>query len=99
MEEQIEEFRKMLGQAEDMKRRYEKRIEILRGKLREYEDQARVNDELNIDMDKTPTPAAARAGIVGNDRSPGVKATGLPGIPPRKDDSADDDWLKPLDEI
>ncbi|MDE7160807.1 MAG: hypothetical protein K2O24_08215 [Muribaculaceae bacterium] len=66
VEDQIEDFRKMLGQAEDMKRRYEKRIEILRGRLREYDDRARVNDELNIEMDKRPV-AATRPGTVSSD--------------------------------
>lgn len=101
VEKQIEEFNKMLSQAEDMKRRYEKRIAILRGKLKEYEDQAQINDELSIDMDREPGPVTRRSVRYENSRSPGVKATGLPGIPPRVDDDSapDGEWLKALDEI
>lgn len=101
VEKQIEEFNKMLSQAEDMKQRYEKRIGILRGKLKEYEDQAQINDELSIDMGREPGPATRRSVRYDNRRSPGVKATGLPGIPPRVDDESaqEGEWLETLDEI
>ncbi len=100
IEARIEEFQNMLGQAEDMKRRYEKRIDILRGKLREYEDRAHVDDELSIDMDKAGAPVNGRKGAPASGRSPGIKATGLPGIPSRSEgEASDDEWLQSLDEI
>ncbi len=59
LEAELEEFQAMLGRVEDMKRRYERRIETLRGKLKEMDAKAKINDELIIDMEAPHAPSPA----------------------------------------
>lgn len=58
--DELEEFRKQLDRFEDVKRNYERRIRILRGRIREMDDKALINDELAIDMDKSRPDEALR---------------------------------------
>lgn len=105
LESQLEEFQRELGQVEDLKRRYERRIEMLRAKIRELDDKARIDDELAIDMTarRIPTiPASPKApGVIVGSATvelhdpavPKVQGTPVhPQLPP-----PDLNWLQDLD--